>query len=171
MDKKVKEIAILLERYPHIQETQTLHDGVQIIQSFTHGENHHLKYSELLVINDRNQLVGRLTLQDILQGLDKRLVAVPKPKGFEGKGMEYPNLAILWEESFYLECSKKASLPVRDFMSPAKRYVKGSDPLLKALAIMLYAHDFLLPVVEESRVTGVIRIEEIFTAICGQCKL
>jgi predicted transcriptional regulator len=171
MDKTVKDIAILLENYPHIQETQTLHDGVQVIQSFTHGENNHLKYSELLVINDRNQLVGRLNLQDILQGLDKRLVAVPKPKGFEGKGAEYPNLAILWEGSFYLECSKKASRPISDFMSPAQRYVKGSDPLLVALSIMLYAHDFLLPVVEEKRVIGVIRIEEIFTAISSQCKL
>jgi CBS domain-containing protein len=171
MDKTVKDSTILLERYPHIQETQTLHDGVQVIQSFTHGENNRLKYSELLVINDQNQLVGRLTLQDILQGLDKRLVAVPKAKGFEGKGAEYPNLAILWEESFYLECSQKASRPIRDFMSPAKRYVKGSDSLLKALSMMLYTHETLLPVVEEKRVIGVIRIEEIFKAICSQCKL
>ena len=171
MDKTVQDIAILLERYPHIQETQTLHEGVQVIQSFTFGENDRLRYSELLVLNDRNQLVGRLTLQGILQGLDERLVVVPKAKGFEGKGAEYSNLSILWEDSFYLECSKKASHPVREFMSPAKRYVKGSDPLLKALSIMLHTHETLLPVVDEKRVTGVIRIEEIFKAITNLCNL
>ena len=144
---------------------------MQTIQSFTCGENDRLRYPELLVLNDQNQLVGRLTLQDILQGLDKRLVEVPKVKGFEGKGSEFPNLAILWEDSFFVECSKKATNPIKDFMSPTKRHVKGGDPLLKALSIMLHSNDVILPAVDEARVIGVIRLEEIFKAICSRCKL
>ena len=166
----VKDFIIPVDRYPHVHEAETIHDAVQVIQSYTCGENDRLRYSELLVLNDKNQLAGRLTLQDILKGLDKRLVEVSKVKEFEGKGAEYPNLAILWEESFFIECSNKADRLIRDFMSPTTT-IKAGDPLVKALSVILNGNDVIMPVVEEERVIGVIRLEEIFKAICAQCKL
>lgn len=167
----VKDFIIPLDRYPHLGDTQTLHDAVEIIQTFTCGPSDRLRYSELMVINDQNQLVGRVTLQDILRGLDQRLVDVPNVKEFEGQSVEYANLSILWEESFFVECSKKGVVPIRDLMSPAKRFVRGDESLLKALAMLLHSNDVIMPVVDNGQVSGVIRLEEIFKAISGRCQL
>ncbi|MBU0729815.1 MAG: CBS domain-containing protein [Proteobacteria bacterium] len=167
----VKDYIIPLARYPHLKETQTLHDAVQAIQEFTCGENNRLRYSEMLVVNERNQLVGRLSIENILEGLDKRLVEVPKVKGFEGKGGEYPNLSILWEDSFFMKCTEKKDEQIKGFMTPTDRLVKGSDSLLKALSIMLHTKEVILPVSDQERIIGVIRLEEIFKAICSVCKL
>ena len=56
-------------------------------------------------------------------------------------------------------------------MSPVKHIVKGSDPVLKALAIMINTKDLVLPVVDEGRIIGVIRLKEIFKVITERCKV
>nr|MBF0220707.1 CBS domain-containing protein [Desulfobulbaceae bacterium] len=164
----VRDFIIPIDRYPHLRETQTLSDAVQVLMSHTCGENEYLRYAGILVLNEKNQLVGGLNLQDILRALDKRFAL---PKGHEGKAGEYPNLAILWEDSFFHKCSEKKDIAISDFMVPTKKIVKGDDPLLKALSIMLHGNEVVLPVKEEGSIIGVIRLEEIFLALCGVCKL
>lgn len=166
----VKDFIIPLEKYPNLNENQTIHDAVQVIRSFICGENDHLRYAALLVLNDQNQLVGSVTLRDILRGLDPRFREFPKVKKFEGKGSEFPDLTILWEESFFVECTQRSHVPIKDFMSPI-HHVKGGDPILKALSIMLSTNDDILPVVDKDKVFGVIRLEEIFKEINDRCKI
>lgn len=166
----VKDFIIPLEKYPNLNENQTIHDAVQVIRLFICGEKDRLRYAALLVLNDQNQLVGAVTLRDILRGLDPRFRDFPKVKKFEGKGSEFPDLTILWEDSFFVECTKRSHVPVKDFMSPI-HHVKGDDPILKALSIMLSTNDDILPVVDKDRVLGVIRLEEIFNEINDRCKI
>ncbi|MEK6202058.1 MAG: CBS domain-containing protein [Desulfobulbaceae bacterium] len=167
----VRDFIIPLERYPHLQETQTLHDAVETLENFSCGENERLRYSTLFIINHQNQLVGKLNLQDLLIALDDRFVTIPKAAGFEGKGDEFPNLAILWEDSFFIECAKKKNLFLKDLMRPVSRIVKADDPLVKALSIMLHGDDQVLPVLDGDSIAGVIRLEEMFKAVCSSCKL
>ncbi|MCL7487601.1 MAG: CBS domain-containing protein [Desulfobulbaceae bacterium] len=167
----VKDLVIPIERYPHVNQDKTLHDAVQVIQSYTCGENDRIRYSEIMVVNDQNQLAGRLSILDVLRGLDKRFSEIPKVKEFAGKGSDYPNLTILWEDAFFVGCAKGVSRPVREFMSPIKNMVKTSDSLLKVLSILLSLNCQLLPVVEGKRVVGVIRLEEIFKEISVRCGL
>ena len=166
----VKDFIIPLEKYPNLNENQTIHDAVEVLRSFTCGEHDRLRYAALLVLNDQNQLVGAVTMRDILQALDARLKDLPKVKEFEGKGSDFPDLTILWEDSFFVECTKRSHVPIKDFMSPT-HHVKGGDPVLKALSIMLSTNDDILPVVENGRVIGVIRLEEIFKEINDRCRI
>lgn len=168
----VRDFIIPLERYPNLLETKTLHDAVETLLSFACGENDRLRYSAIFVLNEENQLVGKATLQDLLRGLDKRLVEVPGVASFEGKGAEYPNLAVLWEESFFVECAKKKDVPLKELMVPIERMVKADDSLVKALSILLHhPDDQALPVIDGGTVVGAIRLEEIFKAVCSCCKL
>lgn len=167
----VKDLIIPLESYPHLNESQTLHDADQIIQSYSCEENDRLIYAVLLVLNEQNQLIGRLTLKDMLQNLDPRLKEASRVRQFEGKEMDDPDLAILWEDSFFVECTKRSHLLVKEIMSPITHILKGSDPVLKALSIMLSTKEVVLPVVDEGRVMGVIRLKEIFKAISNRCKI
>ena len=165
----VRDSIVPIDSYPHLRETQTLSDAVQMLLSFPGAENDRIRYGGMLVVNEKKQLVGCLNLQAILRALDKRMADLPKR--YEGKEGEYPNLAILWEDSFFSKCSEKRDTLISGCMMPTHHIVKGEDPLLKALSIMLYSDEVVLPVVEDGAIIGVIRLEEIFTAICGVCRL
>ena len=167
----VRDLVIPLEDFPHLNENQTLHDAVEVLLSYTCGEYNRIRYAELLILNDRNQLSGRVTLQNILLNLDPRLKEASKVKGFEGKGAGFLDLIILWEDSFFVECRKWSHILIKDLMSPIKHIVKGSDPVLKALAIMTNTQNLVLPAIDEGRIIGVIRLKEIFKTITARCKI
>ena len=167
----VRDYTIPLERYPHLNEEKTLRDAAKVIQSFTAGENKQLRYSEALVVNDQNQLAGRMTLTDILHGLAPQLVESTRVQKFEGKTADFANLAYLVEDSFFKECSLRWSKPVSSFMSPVENTVSADTHLLQTLLIMLNTKDYNLPVVDNEMIVGVIRMEEIFKAISSHCNL
>ena len=167
----VRDLVIPLEDFPHLNENQTLHDAVEVLLSYTCGEYGRIRYAELLILNDRNQLSGRVTLQNILLNLDPRLKKASKVKGFEGKWAGFLDLIILWEDSFFVECRKWSHILIKDLMSPIKHIVKGSDPVLKALAIMTNTQNLVLPAIDEGRIIGVIRLKEIFKTITARCKI
>ena len=167
----VRDLIIPIDKYPHLQESQTLDDAVQILLSYTCGDEGRLRHSHIIILNDSNQFVGLLNLKTILLSFDKRLINIFKVDGFKGKGAEFPDLTILWEDSFLHTCPSHKNIIIKKFMLPAERFSKGGDSLLKALSMMLYADEPTLPVVEKNIVIGVIRLEEIFKTISSVCKL
>lgn len=167
----VRDYTIPLERYPHLNEKKTLRDAAKVIHSFTAGEKEQLRYADALVVNDQNQLVGRITMTDILHGLAPQLVEATKVTKFEGKTGDFPGLALLVEDSFFKECSLQWSKPISKFMSPVEHTVSADTHLLQTLLVMLSTKDFNLPVVAHDEIVGVIRLEEIFTAISKHCNL
>ena len=166
----VNDHLIPIAKYPSVKERQTLSDAAQVILSYTCG-NDRLIFSDILVLNDHNQLVGHLNLQSILKALDKHLADIPEVKGYEGKGAQFLNLSILWEESFFHTCPLRRDIPIRDVMRTTSRYANGSDSLIKALTIILENDEDILPVLEDGSIIGVIRLEEIFKVICSSCNL
>lgn len=167
----VRDVTIPLDRYPHLNENQTLQDAIKEIRSFAVGEKERIRYSSLLVVNDSNQLVGRVTLNDLFHGLAPRLVEATKVEKFEGKSTEFPNLAILMEDSFFTDCKQQSQKKISEFMSNIPIFINADSPLFKALAIMLNTENSILPVVDGDKITGVIRMEEIFAEITRQCAL
>jgi len=167
----VRDFIIPLDRYPHLLETQTLHDAFETLTDFSCGTNDRLRYSTLFITNHEQQLVGKITLQDMLMALDDRFAEAKKAGKFEGKGTEYPNLTILWEDSFFIECGKKKDIFLKNVMRPVTRFVKADDSLVKAISIMLYGNIEVLPVLDEDSIIGVIRLEELFRAVCSACKI
>ncbi len=110
-------------------------------------------------------------MMDILHGLAPQLIESVKVNKFEGKTTDFPNLALLVEDSFFKECSLRWNKPVSKYMSTVEHTVDADTHLLKALLIMLHANDYNLPVVDKGVIIGVIRLEEIFKAISGHCNL
>jgi CBS-domain-containing membrane protein len=166
-DLLVRNFFIPLSRFPSINEEKTLHDAIMTLNSFTCGPSERMRYSEILVLNANNQLVGHATIGRILEGLDPNLSA--HVAGFQGKRGEFPNLTALWGGSFFTECRSKFQESVKGFMAPLPKAVKAGDSVLKALSIMLSAGETVLPVLEQDEVIGVIRLEEIFGAVVRRC--
>ncbi len=163
----VKGLLIPMKRFPHVQEDRSLQQAVAVLRDFTCGENERMRYSEMMVISTEHKLVGRVSIQSILRGLDPNLSQAVK--GYQGQSGEFPNLAILWGNSFFSGCNISFGKNIKDFMTPLPAAVKDTESALKALSIMLTHNETVLPVVSGNEVVGVIRLEEIFDAVVKRC--
>jgi len=162
----IRDIIIPLDRYPHLSENQTLQEAIQAFMSFRAGQDDRLRYAGLLVVNDKNQLVGKLSLLDIMHGLVPHLVDATKVGKFEGKEAEYPNLAFLYEESTFAECGKNQQKSIKPLLQAIEFSLPADTHILKALVMMSHRNDFNVPVTENGAIIGILRLEEIFNAMC-----
>jgi signal-transduction protein with cAMP-binding, CBS, and nucleotidyltransferase domain len=95
-----------------------------------------------------------------------RLQEATKVNKFEGKGETYPNLTILYEESTFAKCGKNQHNPVKPLVQPIDFSLAADTHVLKALVMMSHRNDFNVPVTDNGAIIGVLRLEEIFKAMC-----
>ncbi len=93
----VRDIVTPLDRYPHLNEDQTLSEAIQALKSFHTEEKGSLCAAVLLVLNDKNQLMGKLSLVEIMHGLIPRLVDVSTGGEFDGNSEIFTKHAFLYE--------------------------------------------------------------------------
>jgi len=168
----VKDFVIPLERYPHIREEQTLAEAIKQVLSYKWGAKEQLlRFAELFVFNHEDQVVGKITVGDILTALEPRLLKKEEDPVFEGPEVDASNLSILWEDAFFKQCREHQERPVKEIMSPITTVINSSDLVLKALYVMLRSGEQSLPVLDDGKVVGVLRIEELFTITSGLCEL
>ena len=84
---------------------------------------------------------------------------------------KFTDLAILMEDSFQAECKRQGALPVRDFMAPPLKSIKGTMHPLHAAEIMMTENETCLPVVEDGILIGLVRLIDIFHTLAGSCSL
>ena len=162
----IRDLIIPLDRYPHLNENQTLQEAIETFMSFCAEPEERLLYAMLLVVNDQNQLVGSLSLMDIIHGLVPRLQEASKVNKFEGKGEVYPNLTFLYEESTFTKCGENQNKPIKPLLRAIDFSLAADTHILKALVMMSHRNDFNVPVTDNGAIIGVLRLEEIFKAMC-----
>ncbi len=160
----IRDIIIPFDRYPHLNENQTMQDAIKLFLSFPTTDD--MCFSKLLVVNDDHQLIGWLDRIDIMQGLAPRLMDVAKTDKFEGKDTEYPNLAFLYEDSTFAECGENQTKPIKSLMQPIEFSLTADTPILKAIVMMTHRNNFNVPVTDNGAIIGVLRLENIFKAMC-----
>ncbi len=162
----VRDIVTPLDRYPHLNEDQTLGEAIQALKSFHTEERGSVCAAVLLVLNDKNQLTGKLSLVEIMHGLIPRLVDVSTGGEFEGKGENFPNLAFLYEESTFSSCGKNQQKLLKSIVKPVEFSLPADTNTLKALVMMSHQHDFNVPVTDDGEIIGMLCLEKIFSSIC-----
>ncbi len=161
-DKKIKDVMVGIFEYPHIPYWFSLDQAMRIIKvSFISTK----KYPEplaMLVFDEKYNLLGTLTLKDILRGLEPQFMRTPMEKA-QVVDEDETSLALVWDSLFTKESMDLAKKPVSEIMTPAKFFVEPTDPLTKA-AYMMIRHDLiLLPVLEnKKKFVGLVRMIEIF---------
>nr|WP_320012292.1 CBS domain-containing protein [uncultured Desulfobulbus sp.] len=166
-EKTIAALIIPLEQYPHINENASLEEAIIQFKEFLPDGNERVAHNQLLVISDQEQLVGRLTLMDIMRGFAPQLLGKTKVEHFDGKTGDFTDLALLLEESTFSECGKNRTQPILPLVQPIKLTLGQETHLLKALVMMSAHNELKVPVTENSRVIGVLRLEEIFLAMCN----
>ncbi len=162
--KVVKDLMIGIFEYPHIPYWFSLSQAVRIVKvSFLSTK----KYPEpmaILVFDEKYNLLGTLTLKDILKGLEPRFLK-PSTKAQVPEEDE-SGLSLIWDTLFTKESKELGEKTVSEIMSPAKFFVEPDDPITKAAYLMLHHDLVLLPVLEnKKKFIGLVRMIEIFDEI------
>jgi len=162
--KKIKDIMVGIFEYPHIPYWFSIAQAVRIVKvSFLSSK----KYTEpiaVLVFDEKYNLMGTLSLKDILRGLEPRFLK-PTTKAQIPEEDE-AGLAIIWDTLFTKESKELAEKAVSEIMVPARIFVEPNDPITKAAYLILHHDLILLPVLEnKKKFIGVVRMTEIFDEI------
>ena len=158
-EKRVKDLMIPLEDYPHIPYWFTLRQSMAIVREAAIKFEGSFEPRAVLVFDEKYQLMGILTLRDIIRGLEPRFLhETSLVKGD-------PNLAVLMGDLFGPGLKEASQKPVSEVMSPIKVTVQGSDLVAKAIFLMIKENVGMMPVIQDNKVAGMVRLSDLFKEV------
>jgi CBS domain-containing protein len=158
-ETKVKDLMIPLEDYPHIPYWFTLRQAMAIVREASIKFEGTFEPRAVLVFDEKYQLMGMLTLRDIIKGLEPRFLKETALIKVD------PSLTILTKELFGPGMKEASQKAVSEVMSPIKATVNADDPIGKALFLMIKENVGMMPVMQEKKVAGMIRLSDLFKVI------
>ena len=124
-------------KFLHIPYWFTVKQSIGIIKNAFYS-------MEILVFEEKYNLVGTLSLNDILKALEPRFMkATTKAQGLQEEEVD---LSVIWDKRIEEESSELSQQTVGDYMTPVKFFVAPDDPVTKAAYLMIHHGLQLLPV-------------------------
>ena len=163
----VRDVYIKIDHYPNISLDAPIGHAIHIMHNVLEDSN---KYRTILVLDDDERLKGYLSLRDLIRAVGPDYMRKDRPdiKGhqpFAGFSQDLTALALIWQEGFTLKMHDELSKPVSEYMTLMEDRVALDDPIAKCIYIMLFHDVLVLPVVEDDKVTGVVRLVDLFERI------
>jgi CBS domain-containing protein len=160
-EKKVGELMIPLTDYPHIPYWFTIKQAIAIVKKTALGLEGKAEPSTLLVFDEKYQLMGSLTMEDLIRGIEKKF---SRSDGYMSKEWDTP---VFFEGLFTEGVKEEAQKPVSEIMSPVKESVAPNESIIKAVYLMIEKKLSIVPVIEKGVVKGVVRLQEIFNELAA----
>jgi CBS domain-containing protein len=162
----VRDIMIPLSAFPCLKESDTVQEAIRQLRSFCPiGSTEPCGFSELLVVDDRGGLVGRVTQQGILKVLFSTLLDPMDIKAFEGRISEYSDLSTLLNGVLIKEGVNHLNASVAGVIEKGIRTLPSNSDLIRAMAVMVIGRETVLPVEVNGKLVGVVKLSEVFGAI------
>ncbi len=185
----VKEIMVPLADYATVNENATMAEAVLALeQARDRFDSEKLKHRAILVTNSQNQVVGRISYLDFLQGLEPKyneieelyhtinrklgskyhLVADYSPDQFHAQIQKYH----LWEKPLNNLCGKAAACCARDFMHiPSESdFISENDSLDQAIHQFVLVRTQSLLVKNTRDIIGILRLSDVVETIFNMVK-
>jgi CBS domain-containing protein len=163
--KKVGELIIHMDEYPHVSQDSTLRDAILEIENAAldvYGRKSLPRV--LMVTDDDGRLVGIMRRRDILHGL--------MPSFMSARTMDYrhklfdvavdPNLSELSFERLLEGMQSRADKKVQDFMITDVKTVDYDANITTVIFEMVDGNIPLLPVLLNEKVVGIVRSVDVF---------
>ncbi|OGR17256.1 MAG: hypothetical protein A2X81_11500 [Desulfobacterales bacterium GWB2_56_26] len=165
-NQAVRDIMIPLAGFPCLKESGTVQEALQKLRSFCplNGPSP-CGFSELLVVDEKGELVGRITQQGILRVLFSSLLDSINIKPFEGKTMDYSDLAILLDGVLMKEGANHLKSSVARVIERGLRVMPASTDLIHAMSIMVLGNETVMPVEENQKLVGVVKLVQVLSAL------
>ena len=157
---------IPLSTFPCMKESGTVQEAIQKLRSFCPiGGTEPCGFNELMVVDDKGVLIGRVTQQGILRVLFSSLLDPIDIKPFEGRTIEYSDLATLLDGVLMKEGVNHLNATVTKVVERKVRTVSASTDLIHAMSVMVIGKETVLPVVDNGKLVGVVKLAEVFGAL------
>lgn len=157
---------IPLSGYPCMKESGTVQEALQKLRSFCpRGASSPCGFNELMVVNERGELVGRVTQQGILRVLFSSLLDSMDVKPFEGRTINYSDLAILLDGVLMKEGANHLKSSVARVIERGLRVMPASTDLIHAMSIMVLGNETVMPVEENQKLVGVVKLVQVLSAL------
>ena len=157
--KTAGELMIPLEDYPHIPYWYTLRQAMAIVREATVKFEGAFEPRAVLVFDEKYQLMGILTLRDIITGLEPKFLQETSLVKMD------PSLTVLLGDFCGPKMKEQSQRPVSEVMSPIKVTVNAGDPITKPLYLMIKENIGLIPVMQSGKVAGMLRLSDLFGEI------
>ncbi len=162
--KKIRDVMVDVFEFPHIPHWFTIKQAMGIIKKSFIEADKCIFPQVVMVFDEKYNFMGTFTPRDIIKGLESRL----KPVSIKDATISYidENAMAIFEASMFKEESKKlAEKPVSKIMIPAKTFVSPDDTVLRAAFLMVHHNLAVLPVLDNKKLVGVVRMLEAFDEI------
>jgi CBS domain-containing protein len=153
--KTAQDLMIRLEDYPHIPYWFTLRQAMAIVREAALKFEGSFEPRAVLVFDEKYQLMGILTLRDIIIGLEPGFLQETSLIKTD------PSLTVLMGD-FGPKMREQSQRPVSEVMSPIKITVAAGDPITKPLYLMVKEKVGLVPVMQGGKVAGMLRLSDLF---------
>jgi CBS domain-containing protein len=157
--KTAKDLMIPLEDYPHIPYWFTLRQAMAIVRETAIKFEGQFEPRAVLVFDEKYQLMGILTLRDIITGLEPNFLQETSLIKMD------PSLTVLMGNFYGPKMKEQSQRPVSEVMSPTKVTVNAADPITKPLYVMIKENVGLIPVMQGGKVAGMLRLSDLFGEI------
>lgn len=172
--RHVKDIMVPTSEYSTISQDATLYEAIKTLENaqkeFNQEQNRH---RGILVMNSDDQVIGKIGKIDVLRGLEPGYGKMKPPAELKHWALTKETIRNmmkdmeLWEKPLEDICKKSDRIYVRDIMhTPAEgEYVNQNATLDEAIHQLVIGHHQSLLVVDDSRVTGILRLSDVFRAL------
>ncbi len=157
--KTAKDLMIPLEDYPHIPYWFTLRQAMAIVREAVIRFEGQFEPRAVLVFDEEYQLMGILTLRDIIKGLEPKFLQETMLTKMD------PSLTVLMGDFCGPKMKDQSHRPVSEVMSPIKVTVNAEDPITKPLYLMIKENVGLIPLMQGGKVAGMLRLSDLFGEI------
>lgn len=176
---RVEELMVPLEEYATVDQESTVREAVLALENAQNGyHKREYKHRAILVTDGRGRIVGKLSMLDVIRSLEPRYkqmgdfghtTAIGFGDGFVRSMIDQYGL---WQQPLEDVCERAARLEVRDVMytPEEEEFVEADASLSEAIHQLVTGHHQSLLVTREGEVVGVLRLADVFTAICNVIK-
>ncbi len=181
----IKGIIIPLSDYTTVNEDASLYDAVAELEKTRQKFKDQLyTHYSVIVLNDKNEVIGRLTQLDALKALEPKYLKIGVSPLSRHGGLSQLHIDSmadaynLFEEPLDHLCQKASELKVKDFIEPPAEtdFIDEEATLNEAIHqfIMGNQHYQTILVRRGEEVIGVLRVHEVFHEISSrirECKI
>ncbi|MBU0592135.1 MAG: CBS domain-containing protein [Gammaproteobacteria bacterium] len=156
---QVWDIFVPLAEFPHIAHDASIREAFAVLHNKHQTAGWRFRH---LLVFDTQTLVGTLSIRDLLRALMPDYLKSTAAQHVAGALPDDAALSILWQDSFVAQCRLVNEVRVESQMVPVQDTVQASDPLTRAAYLMISNGVDMLPVLDGTKVIGVVRIVDIF---------
>ena len=120
-------------------------------------------HRSLLVFDRKNQVVGILSIMDLIRAIRPAYLSAAKPSTADSMQYSY----MFWEGLFTTQVKALANKKVGDIMSDTPRMVDQNMNLMELANLMFTSRIRRMIVTDKEKIIGVVREQEIFFEIAN----